>query len=313
MSAHTSRVHDLVSIPELAQPEVSLRVNTGLAANQSLEANFFSGILKGVAGRLGLVPPGMTDPLALARVGVSRQWATTLREAVQKMEGRELHVGLVAHDVLPPGLRLDYDPDSGTRGLDIMTPVLMPSLLSGLVGNIGGPKQPAILTQPASFEAGGGLGGHVGIPLKSEAPGPSCKVDLIPPMPASKEEVPKCEPSSHRKSQRDSPVLDVNPKDIAEIIVDDGDDLDLTIKEPQAVSTPVVEPTPRRKRSPDDQGSSLSPSKKCTTKEEGVSTPHQEEDLPKGVKLECKLLFLSEWLFAGFLRVRSVRWFGEWI
>ena len=52
------------------------------------------------------------------------------------MEGRELHVGPVAHDVLPPGLRLDYYPDSETRGLDIMTPVLMSSLLSGLVGNI---------------------------------------------------------------------------------------------------------------------------------------------------------------------------------
>ena len=72
MSAHTSRVCDLVSIPELAQPEVSLWVNTGLAASQSLKANFFSGILEGVAGRLGLVPPGMADPPALARSGVSR-------------------------------------------------------------------------------------------------------------------------------------------------------------------------------------------------------------------------------------------------
>ena len=63
MSAHTSRVRDLVSIPELAKLEVSLWVNTGLAANQSLEANFFSGILEGVAGRLGLVPPAMVDPL----------------------------------------------------------------------------------------------------------------------------------------------------------------------------------------------------------------------------------------------------------
>ena len=173
MSAHTSRVCDLVSIPELAQPEVSHRVNTGQAASQSLEANFFSGILEGVAGRLRLVPPGMVDPPASARAGVSQQWATTLQEAVQKTEGRAFHVGPVAHDVLPPRLQLDYDPDSEARGLDIMTPVLMPSLLSGLTGNIGGLKQPGILTQPASFEAGGSMGGHVGIPLKPEAPGPS--------------------------------------------------------------------------------------------------------------------------------------------
>ena len=167
-----------------------------------------------------------------------------------------------------------------------MTPVLTPSLLSGLVGNIGGLEQPGILTQPAPFEARGSMGGHVGIPLKSEAPGPSHEVDLIPPMPASKEEVPKCEPPSHEMSQHDSPVFDVNPEDIAEVIVNDGDDLNLTIEESQAVSTPVEEPTPCRKWSPDDQGSSSSPSKKCATKEEGMSTPHQEEGLPKGVKLE---------------------------
>ena len=88
-------------------------------------------------------------------------------------------------------------------------------------------------------------------------------------------------------SQRDSPMFDVNLKDIAEVIVDDDDDdLNLTIEEPQAISTPVVEPTPHRKQSPDNRNSSSSPSKKCATKEEDMSTPHQEEDLPKGVKLE---------------------------
>ena len=71
MSAHASRVQDLVSIPELAEEEVSLRVNTGLAANPPLKANLFSGILEGVAGRLGLVPPDVMDPPASARVGVS--------------------------------------------------------------------------------------------------------------------------------------------------------------------------------------------------------------------------------------------------
>ena len=78
MTAHASQVRDLVSIPKLAQEEVAHRVNTGLATNLSLEANVFAGILEGVTGRLGLSSPGMTDPPVLARVGVSRQWATTL-------------------------------------------------------------------------------------------------------------------------------------------------------------------------------------------------------------------------------------------
>ena len=71
MSAHASQVCDLVSIPELAQQEVALWVNTGLAANPSLKANIFLGIMEGVTGRLGLSPPGMMDPSVSARVGVS--------------------------------------------------------------------------------------------------------------------------------------------------------------------------------------------------------------------------------------------------
>ena len=87
-------------------------------------------------------------------------------------------------------------------------------------------------------------------------------------------------------SQSDSPVLDVNPEDIAEIIIDDSDDLDQTIEEPQAIPTPVMEPNPCKKRGLDDPCSSSSPSKKRATKEEGASMPPLEEDLPKGVKLE---------------------------
>ena len=40
-------------------------------ADQPLEANFFPGILEGLAGRLGLVPPGVPSPPTLVRAGVS--------------------------------------------------------------------------------------------------------------------------------------------------------------------------------------------------------------------------------------------------
>ena len=64
--AHASRVRELVSVPELAEEEVSHQVTIGLVMDQPLEANFFSGILEGVAGRLGLVPPGVPiHPLQL--------------------------------------------------------------------------------------------------------------------------------------------------------------------------------------------------------------------------------------------------------
>ena len=40
--------------------------------DQPLKDNFFPGILDGLAGRLGLVPPGVTDPPTSSRAGVSR-------------------------------------------------------------------------------------------------------------------------------------------------------------------------------------------------------------------------------------------------
>ena len=86
MSAHASRVWELVQVPGLGDLEVSQRVIVGLAVDQPLTASFFLGILDRLAGRLGLMPPGVTDPPTSSRASVSRQWATVLREAVKATE-----------------------------------------------------------------------------------------------------------------------------------------------------------------------------------------------------------------------------------
>ena len=137
----------------------------------------------------------------------------------------------VTHDMLPPRLCLDYDLDSETRGVEYIAPILTPSLLSGLVGNICGLKKPEIPTQPTPFEAGDSMGGHGWIPLKSEAPGPSHNAGVVPQTPAS-----KCEPPDQGTSQCDQLVFEVNPEDAVEVIVSDDNDLDLTLEEPQAIS-----------------------------------------------------------------------------
>ena len=141
-------------------------------------------------------------------------------------------------------------------------------------------------TPLASSEAGDGMGGLARVPLKSGAPGPSHEADLNLLMPTSMEEVLKYESFSQGMSQHDSPVPDVNPEDIAEIIIDDSDDFNQTIEEPQVATSPVREPTPPKKQGLDNPVSSSSPSKKCGTQEEDTSTPASEDDLPKGVKLE---------------------------
>ena len=164
-----------------------------------------------------------------------------------------------------------------------MALVLMPVLLSGLAGNIVGLERPRISTPLASFEAEGSVGDFARRPPKSGAPGPSHEVGLNLPIPVSMEEVFKYEPYSQEMSQQDSPIIDVNPEDIAKIIIDDSDDLNKTIEEPQAS---MVEPTPRKKRGRDEPVSSSSPSKKRGEQEGDTGAPPLEDDLPKGVKLK---------------------------
>ena len=247
MSAHASRVRELVRVPKLAEEEVSHQVIVGLATDQPLEANFFPSNLEGVAGRLGLVPPGVPNPPILARAGVSRQWAAILREAVIKTEGRDINLGQVAHDVLPPGLHLEYNLDFQTRRVNDIAPTLAPSLLSSLVGNICQFEKPEIPRKPVSFEAEEGLGGHGWAPPKPEAPGLSCDAGVTPQMPASKGEVLESEPHDQGGSQHNQPFFKPDPEKVAEVVISDDEDIDLSLEVPQAASTPISEPAQCRK------------------------------------------------------------------
>ena len=157
----------------------------------------------------------------------------------------------------------------------------MPALLSGLAANIVGLERPATSSLSASFEVKDSRKGFEGGPSMSGAPGPSHDGDPDIPVSDSVDDVIKYEPYSRETSQQLSPIPDVNPEDIAEIIIDDSDDLDKTIEELQS---PVTEPTPSKKRGRDEPASSSSPSKKHATHESTTSTP-LEDDLPSGVRL----------------------------
>ena len=280
MTSHTSKVQELVSLPALAHEEVALRVVVGQAATPSLDTNVFTGILEGLIGRLGLSPPSTTGPPVSAREGISQQWASTIREAVLKTEGRAFHARLVTPDILPPGLWLDQDLGLDSGELDVMVPVLTPALLSGLSANIVGLERPAASPLLASLEVKDSAKGFEGGPPVSGAPGPSHDVGLNLPVPDSMDDVIKYETYSRETSQQDSPIPDVNPDNISEIIIDDSDDLDKTIEDLQP---PVAEPTPSKKRGRDEPASSSSPSKKCTTQESTTAAP-LEDDLPSGVR-----------------------------
>ena len=70
--AHTSSVREVVQAPELDERAVFQQVMVGLVMDQPLEANFFPGILEGLARRLGLMPPSVADPPTSAKAGMSR-------------------------------------------------------------------------------------------------------------------------------------------------------------------------------------------------------------------------------------------------
>ena len=159
-----------------------------------------------------------------------------------------------------------------------MASVLMPTLLSGLAANIVGLRRPATSPLLASFEVKDSTEGFGGGPPVSGAPRPSHDGGRDITVSDSVDDVIKYEPYSWETSQQYSPITDVNPEDIAEIIVDD---LNKTIKELQS---PVTEPTPSKKRSRDEPAPSSSPSKKRVPQEPTTVTP-LEDDLPSGVRL----------------------------
>ena len=209
MTSHANKVQELVSLPVLAHEEVAHRVVIGRAATPPLDANVFTGILEGLTGRLGLSPPSATGLPVLAREGISRQWATTIREAVLKTEGRVFHARLVTPDILPPGLWLDRDPGLDSRELEVMAPVLMPALLSRLAANIVGLERPATSPLSASFEVKDSMKGFEGGPLMSGAPRPSHDGGPDVPVSDSVDDMIKYETYSWETSQQLSLLPDV--------------------------------------------------------------------------------------------------------
>ena len=271
LADHSSWVQELVQALELMEEEVSLQVIIGLGAHIPPEANFFPGILEGLAGRLGLAPPSIFNPPTSVREGVARHWAAALRESIQRTEGRDIDLRQVTNTVVPLRLHLDYDLDFQNRRVDDVAPTLTSPLLSSLVGNLSQFERLGIPGEPAAFKADENLWGLGGVPPKPDLPGPSHDEGIASKRPASEGEAQGTEPPGQGESHQDQPPTESEQDDITEIVIS-GDD-ESTIQEPQGSSTPRSEPDQCRKRSPEDQSPHPSPLKKWATREEEKSTP----------------------------------------
>ena len=131
-----------------------------------------------------------------------------------------------------------------------------------------------------------GLWGHGWAPPKPDVPGPSHDDGMASKMQASEGEVLESEPRGQGESHQNQPLFEPDPEQIAEIIISEEDESDLTIEEPQAASTPRSEPARSQKRSLEDRSPHLSPPKKQATRGEEKSMLQREAALPSGVKME---------------------------
>ena len=286
LSAHASRVWEVVQAPELDERAMFQWVMVGLVMDQPLETNFFPGILEGLARWLSLMPPGVADPPTSAKAGMSWRWASALRKAVVRTEGRDIDLEQVTHNVMPPGLHLDYGPDFLTRRINDIAPTLTSPLLYGLISNICQLQRPEIPRKPVSFKVDEGLCGHGRALAKPGAPSPSHDGGIVPKMQAGEGEAPENRSHDQEESDQDQSLPKPDPEEVAGVIILDDEDIDLTIKVPQAASTPKSEPVLSQKWPLEDRSPHPSPSKKRATDEEERSTPAWEAALPRGVKEE---------------------------
>ena len=106
---HRGRVRQLLRSEPLRHPEVVPLILVGLAADRPLKSNFFPGLLEGLLGSLGIAAPGEGNPPTSSREGAGRAWSSAVREAILRIEQKEVEApGAVG---LPQGLDLHYEED----------------------------------------------------------------------------------------------------------------------------------------------------------------------------------------------------------
>ena len=224
----------------------------GLAMEQPLEAILFPGILDGLSGRLGLMPPGVVDPPTSAREGVSRRRAAALREAVMKTEGRDINLDQVMPHVVHPGLHQDYDLDFRMRRVDDIAPTLTSPMLSGLVSSVWFLGRPEVPRGPASPKTEEGLRGHSSS-TGPDAPGPSHISGSAPHVRSAEVETEGNKLYEQGGIDLDQTLPGFDPEDAAAVIILDDDGTSFPVDMPQAVSTPKVEPAWGQKQPLEDR------------------------------------------------------------
>ena len=124
---HRDRVRELLRSEPLRHPEVIPLIMVGLAADRPIESNFFPGLLEGLLGSLGMAAPGEGNPPTSSREGAGHTWSTTVREAISRIEQKEVEAPEAVG--LPPNLDLRYEEGFLEKQRHLIPPVFSDPLL----------------------------------------------------------------------------------------------------------------------------------------------------------------------------------------
>ena len=276
LMSYNSRVREtILATPGIERLRVFNQIILTLAVEQPMEVVLLPGILDGLSGRLGMMPPGVVDPPTSAREGVSQRWAATLREAVMTTKGREVNLDQITSHVVHPALHQDYELDFQLWRVNNIAPTLTSPILAGIANSMRLPGRPMMPKGPETPKAKEDLQGGGGALTQPAAPGPS---HIGEPMETEGEK-----PLGVGTIDLDVTIPADLPKDPADLIILDDDELSFPGDYPQVVSTPKIEVASDRKWSSDDTSPRTSPQKKRAT-EEMESLPPHDVSSPKGTK-----------------------------
>ena len=153
ITAHCSRVHQVLRSEPLRHAKVARLVLVGMAADRPLKSNFFPGLLEGLLGRLGIAMPEESKPPTSSREGAGGLWSSAVREAILRREHKEVETPKTAG--LPQCLNLNYGEDflekrSHQVPAAFSDPLFVPSMANAMYEAF----KPPVLSRASPFTGG---------------------------------------------------------------------------------------------------------------------------------------------------------------
>ena len=213
-------------------------------------------------------------------------------------EGREVNTDQIAPHVVHPALHQDYELDFWLQRVNDIAPTLTSPIIVGIASSMHLPGRPVVPEGPESPKTDQGLQGHGGAPAQPAVPGLS---HIGRPM-----EIEGERPLEVKAIDLNVTIPADLPKDPADIVTLDDDELSFPGDYPETVSIPKIEATSGHKRSSEDPSPRSSPLKKRAT-EEMESPPPHDVSLPKGTKEKDLLPQRYEVFASNYEWVQHVR------